>query len=67
MADYTTGSELGTYKITYKISHFKTTKKITRTVKVVDTTPPVITLTGADVELYINQDYQEQEKKCMKF
>ena len=51
--------KLGTYTITYKVTHLKTTKKITRTVKVVDTTPPTITLTGGDIEIYLNEDYNE--------
>ena len=57
-------NKLGTYKIIYKVSSLKTTKKITRTIKVVDKTKPVITLTGADIELYQNQDYQEPGYKA---
>lgn len=52
-------SKLGTYKLTYTITRYKTTKKITRKVNIVDTTPPTITLTGGEIELYQNEDYTE--------
>lgn len=52
-------SKLGTYNLTYQVTSLKTTKKINRTIKVVDSTPPVITLTAGDVELYLNQEYIE--------
>ena len=57
-------SKLGTYTIIYKIKSLKTIKKVTRKVKVVDTTKPTITLTGSNVELYKNQDYQEPGYKA---
>ena len=49
----------GTYTITYKIAHLKTTKTVKRKVKVVDTTNPVITLQGDEVTIYQNDTYNE--------
>ena len=52
-------NKLGTYTITYKITHLKTTKIIKRKVKVVDTTKPKITLQGNEVTIYQNDTYNE--------
>lgn len=52
-------NKLGTYTITYKITHLKTTKIIKRKVKVVDTTKPEITLQGNEVTIYQNDTYNE--------
>ena len=49
----------GTYTITYKIAHLKTTKTVKRKIKVVDTTKPVITLQGDEVTIYQNDTYNE--------
>ena len=51
--------KLGTYTITYKITALKTTKKIKRTIKVVDTTKPTIQLVGGDITLYQNEEFKE--------
>ena len=52
-------NKLGTYTITYKITHLKTTKIIKRKLKVVDTTKPEITLQGNEVTIYQNDTYNE--------
>lgn len=52
-------NKLGTYTITYKITHLKTTKIIKRKIKVVDTTKPEITLQGNEVTIYQNDTYNE--------
>ena len=52
-------NKLGTYTITYKITHLKTTKIIKRKVKVIDTTKPEITLQGNEVTIYQNDTYNE--------
>ena len=51
--------KIGTYTITYKVTHLKTTKTVKRKVTVIDKTPPTITLTGGDIEIYLNEDYNE--------
>lgn len=52
-------NKIGTYTITYKITHLKTTKTIKRKVKVVDTIKPEITLQGNEVTIYQNDTYNE--------
>lgn len=52
-------NKLGTYTITYKITHLKTTKIIKRKVKVIDTKKPEITLQGNEVTIYQNDTYNE--------
>lgn len=52
-------NKLGTYTITYKITHLKTTKIIKRKIKVIDTTKPEITLQGNEVTIYQNDTYNE--------
>ena len=52
-------NKLGTYTITYKITHLKTTKIIKRKIKVVDTTKPKIILQGNEVTIYQNDTYNE--------
>ena len=52
-------NKLGTYTITYKITHLKTTKTVKRKIKVVDTTKPAITLQGNEVSIYQNDTYNE--------
>ena len=52
-------NKLGTYTITYKITHLKTTKIIKRKIKVVDTTKPKIILRGNEVTIYQNDTYNE--------
>ena len=52
-------NKLGTYTITYKITHLKTTKIIKRKIKVVDTIKPEITLQGNEVTIYQNDTYNE--------
>lgn len=52
-------NKLGTYTITYKITHLKTTKIIKRKIKVVDTTKPEIILQGNEVTIYQNNTYNE--------
>ncbi len=52
-------NKLGTYTITYKITHLKTTKIIKRKIKVVDTTKPEIILQGNEVTIYQNDTYNE--------
>lgn len=50
---------LGTYQITYKLE-LLTTKKITRTINVVDTEPPTITLNGnKNITIYTNDKYND--------
>lgn len=51
-------NKLGTYKITYKLDQLLT-KKVTRTINVVDTTAPVLTLEKDTITLYINDEYTE--------
>ena len=51
--------KLGKYTITYQVTFLKTTKKVTRTINVVDKTAPIITLTGTDMTIYQNQEYSE--------
>ena len=52
-------TKIGTYTITYKVTHLKTTKTAKRIINVIDTTSPEITLKDADIEIYQNQDYNE--------
>ncbi len=52
-------NKLGTYTITYKITNLKTTKKVTRKVKVVDKTPPTIILKDNEITIYTNETYNE--------
>lgn len=50
-------NKLGTYTITYKLP-FPFNKKITRTIKIVDTTSPILTLIGKDtINIYLNESY----------
>ena len=52
--------KIGTYNIDYQINYLFSTKKVTRTVKVVDREKPVITLKGSDHLLVrLNSEYQE--------
>lgn len=51
--------KIGKYTLTYKITHLKSSKKTSRTITVVDKTPPVITLTGSEISLYQNTPYTE--------
>lgn len=50
--------KLGNYKLTYTVNTLLK-KNVTRTIIVVDTKPPIITLTGGDVTLYTNEEYKE--------
>jgi len=52
---------LGTYVLTYTADFGESKKKLTRTVNVVDTTPPVITLNGASEALSCDYDYYNEE------
>ena len=50
--------KLGTYKIEYIASTKKRSKKIERSITIIDTTKPVITLTGgSSVTFYTGNDY----------
>ena len=51
--------KIGTYKIVYTIKYKKLEKKVTRIIKVVDTTKPVINLEGNDVTIYLGNEYKE--------
>ncbi len=51
--------KLGSYKIKYIVKYKKIVKKVTRTVKVVDTTPPEINLGADAVNLFVGNDYTE--------
>lgn len=54
-------TKLGTYEITYQASHLWLTKTVKRTVKVVDTTAPVITLQTVPGYLALpGEEYQEE-------
>lgn len=54
-------TKLGTYEITYKASRLWVTKTVTRTVKVVDTTAPVIVLKTVPGYLTLpGEEYQEE-------
>lgn len=51
---------LGTYEICYETSYHGSTYSVTKTVKVEDTTAPVLTLMGdADIRLEAGEDYAE--------
>lgn len=52
-------SKLGEYKIIYQINVLKTTREVSRIVKVIDTTKPVITLKDSDVTIYEGDEYKE--------
>lgn len=52
-------SKLGEYKLTYKIKVLKTEKEVSRKVKVVDTTKPIIKLTDSDISIYEGEEYKE--------
>jgi len=52
-------SILGEYKITYKINVLKTEKEVSRIVKIIDTTPPVINLNDGDITIYEGEEYKE--------
>ena len=51
--------KLGKYTLTYEITLLKTTKKVTRTINIVDTTKPIITLTNGEISIYENEEYKE--------
>mgnify|MGYP000754815930 CR=1 FL=1 len=54
-------SVVGDYTVTYNVtdSRGNVAEQVTRTVKVVDTTKPVITLTGGDVTLEVGGSYDD--------
>lgn len=52
-------NKIGKYTLIYKVTALKTTKKKIRTIKVIDTTKPVINLIGNDVTLYQKEEYKE--------
>lgn len=52
--------KLGTYEIVYEASAFWTSRKAVRTVHVVDTQPPVITLTETDLLVMPGDPYVEE-------
>ena len=52
-------TKLGKYTITYTIKVMKTTKKVTRTVTIIDKTPPVITLKNQDITIYQNENFTD--------
>ena len=53
--------KIGTYKVQYSVHYLFFDKKKTRTVKVVDTEAPVITLKGKnEVSIYVGEDYTEE-------
>ena len=52
--------KIGTYKLEYKIKYLFKSKKIYRTISVIDTEGPVITLIGDEnIEIYVGDIYQE--------
>lgn len=52
--------KIGTYKLEYKINYLFKSKKIYRTISVIDTEGPVITLIGDEnIEIYVGDIYQE--------
>jgi hypothetical protein len=57
-------NKLGTYTITYKIKHLKTTKIVKRKVTIIDKTPPTITLKENDITIYQNDTYIEPGYKA---
>ena len=52
-------NKLGTYKIKYIVKYKKVVKKVIRTIKVVDTTPPEINIGAESVNLLVGNDYTE--------
>lgn len=59
-------NKLGTYQLIYQIKHKKIKKEIIREVKVIDKTPPEITLTGDEqTNLTIGTVYQELGYKAV--
>ena len=56
-------NKLGTYTITYKLP-FPINKKVTRTIKVIDTIKPILTLNGNDtINTYLNEKYIDKGVK----
>lgn len=55
-------TKLGTQEVTYRVTNIKGRNPVTatRTVEIKDTTAPVITVTGGDVTVYLNQTYSEK-------
>ena len=54
-------NKIGTYKLTYQIKNLLFTSKVTRTVKVIDNEPPVITLKGNEETVVCpNKTYEEE-------
>lgn len=52
--------KIGTYKLEYKINYLFKSEKIYRTISVIDTEAPVITLIGDEnIEIYVGDTYQE--------
>ena len=53
--------KLGTYKKTYQAQFLFFTKRISRTIKVVDTTAPTLKLKGQEeVSIFVGEDYQDE-------
>lgn len=57
--------KIGNYTLTYTVKYKKITKKIERTIKVVDTKAPVLTLTGETVDVILGTIYQEPGYKAI--
>lgn len=57
-------TKLATYTLTYKVKHILT-KTVKRTIIIVDTTPPELTLTASDITLYKNETYNEPGYKSI--
>lgn len=54
-------TKVGEYKVTYKVKYKKKTASLQRTVNVVDTVAPEITLNGpSEVRVYLNSFYNEK-------
>ena len=51
--------KVGTYKIKYTIKCLFKSKSIYRTIKVVDKVSPEIRLEGGDIEVYVNDNFEE--------
>ena len=51
--------KIGKYKIKYTIKFLFKKKSIYRTIKVIDNVNPTITIEGGDIELYVNDNYEE--------
>ena len=51
--------KVGSYKIKYTINHLFKKKSVFRVINIVDKVPPEIKLNDGDIEIYVNDEYNE--------